>query len=76
MFSVSGLILHVLAIERDSADGCQNKENKARNFQPQLVQNSPEGTQCDLARFEDRTHGTAAGGMLSGHSCENPQFAG
>src|SRR5882762_8255535 len=44
-FSVSGLVLHVLAIERDSADGCQNKENKARNFQPQLVQNSAEGTQ-------------------------------
>ena len=71
-----GMIFHELAIERDSADCSQNKENKARNFQPELVQNSAEGTQCDLARFEHGAHGTVAARMLSGHLCENPQFAG
>jgi hypothetical protein len=74
--SVTCLVLDELAIQRDPADSRQNKENKARNFQPELVQNTPERTQRNLAGLEDRTHRPAAAGMLSRHLCENAQFAG
>ena len=71
-----GMIFHELAIERDPADCSQNKENKARNFQPELVQHTPQGTQRNLASLEDRTHRPVAAGVLSRHLCENAQFAG
>jgi hypothetical protein len=73
---VTSLILYVLAIERDAADCRQNKENKARNFQPQPMQNTPERTERDLAGLEDRTHRPVVAGILSRHLCENAQFAG
>src|SRR5215468_10016982 len=56
-FAVSGLILVVLAIERNCAKSRQNKENKACNFQPELMQHAPEGTQRHLPRLEHCAHG-------------------
>ena len=68
------LVLSKLSAERDSANGRQGKENKARNFEPQLVQHAPERTQRDPSRLQDCAHGPALPGVLSGHLCEDTEF--
>ena len=65
------LIFCELSAQRDSADGRQRKENKARNFEPQLVQNATEGTQRDSSRLQDRAHGPVLPRVLPGHLCED-----
>jgi hypothetical protein len=39
-----------------------------------LVQHTPEGTQRDSSRLQDRTHGPALPRMLPGHLCEDTEF--
>jgi hypothetical protein len=69
--AVARLILCKLPAQRDSADSRQRKENKARNFEPQLVQDAPERMQRNPSRLQDRTHGPVLPRVLSGHLCKD-----
>jgi hypothetical protein len=71
---VTRLIFCELSGQGDSAERRQRQENKARNFEPQLVQNPTEGTQRDSSRLQDRTHGPAVARMPPGHLCEDTEF--
>lgn len=74
--TMAHLVLGKLAAQGDSADRRQGKENKARNFEPQLVQHAPERTQRNPARLQDRAHGLALPRVLSGHLCQDTEFTG
>ena len=72
--TMARLVLCKLAAQGDSADGRQRKENKARNFEPQLVQHARERTQRNPPRLQDRAHGPALPRVLSGHLREDTEF--
>ena len=73
---MAGLVLCKLAAQGDSTNGRQGKENKARNFEPQLVQHAPERTQRNARRLHDRAHGPTLPRVLSGHLREDTEFTG
>ena len=72
--TMARLVLCKLAAQGNSADGRQRKENKARNFEPQLVQHARERTQRNPPRLQDRAHGPALPRVLSGHLREDTEF--
>jgi hypothetical protein len=74
--SVARLIFCELPAQGNSADRRQNQENKARNFEPKLMQNASERAQRNLAGLKDRIHGPIVARVLPSHLCENAQLAG
>ena len=73
---LSRLVLDVLAAEGDTADARHGEENKARNLQPQLVQNASERAQGYTARLHYSIQSTTFAGVLARDPGKNLQLSG
>ena len=71
---MTGLVLREFAAERDAADGCQNEENKARNFEPELVRHASERAQRDAPGLPQGDDGPTFSGMPTGNVGQDAQL--
>jgi hypothetical protein len=74
--SFAGLVLKELAPEGDAANARHRKENKARNFQPELVQNASERAQGGPSGLHYSAYGTTSPGLLARDVGKDAELAG